>query len=133
MKIFNEKTKRNLNLQGIRAFGGGSLTSGQPVVRQQQPQHQTPTCPYCQVPFPNEAGLQCHELRCSKRIELEKAKEAPPAPEATQPEQNNRHPLKRRLLAAAVPDDLPQNQAKLARKVAPCKFVVYRNCRILVM
>nr|CAD2171514.1 unnamed protein product [Meloidogyne enterolobii] len=55
-------------------FGGGSLTSGQPINRQQlslQPQpsqhSQQLTCNFCHLKFPNEAGLEAHELRCSKK------------------------------------------------------------------
>lgn len=46
----------------------GSLTSGQPIFRQN---HNSPlTCNFCQLKFPNEAGLEAHEFRCSKKEQL---------------------------------------------------------------
>ncbi|PAV70610.1 hypothetical protein WR25_02029 isoform G [Diploscapter pachys] len=96
-------------LQGVRAFGGGSLTSGHPIVRSNQQNiniNHTPECIYCGLAFPNEAGLQVHQTRCDKKAEVDKAKAAEaaalahqtvelPAAAAVEP---SRHPLKRRLL-----------------------------------
>ena len=46
---------------------GGSLTSGQPI-RARFPS--TLICNFCQLKFPNEAGLEAHEFRCSKKEQL---------------------------------------------------------------
>uniref|UniRef100_A0A1I7XIS6 Phosphatidylinositol 4-kinase beta n=1 Tax=Heterorhabditis bacteriophora TaxID=37862 RepID=A0A1I7XIS6_HETBA len=56
------------------AFAGGSLTSGLPLNRQQQKHDAMPTCSFCLLTFPNEAGLQVHEIRCSKKVEAEAEK-----------------------------------------------------------
>lgn len=55
----------------------GSLTSGQPIVRNtyQQPapasgqQPNNLACTFCGVKFPNDAGLRVHEVRCSSKKE----------------------------------------------------------------
>lgn len=56
----------------------GSLTSGQPIVRnpyqQVQPNQPTQqlnnlTCTFCQVKFPTDATLRMHELRCNNKKE----------------------------------------------------------------
>ncbi|KAI1724486.1 transcription factor HIVEP3 [Ditylenchus destructor] len=44
---------------------GGSLSSGQPIIRHPYPN--SLTCNFCQLKFPNEAGLEAHEFRCSKK------------------------------------------------------------------
>lgn len=56
-------------------LGGGSLTSGQPINRQQQQQL---TCNFCQLKFPNEAGLEAHESRCSKKEALLQKQQSQP-------------------------------------------------------
>lgn len=55
----------NAFLNAIRM--GGSLTSGQPIIRQYS---NNVVCNYCQLKFPNEAGLEAHEFRCSKKENL---------------------------------------------------------------
>ncbi|KAI6222994.1 Transcription factor HIVEP3 [Aphelenchoides fujianensis] len=67
-----------------RMNAAGSLTSGQPVVRNPygQPTQQPPagasfTCNYCNLKFPNDAGLKAHESRCSKREQLTKHQSQP--------------------------------------------------------
>lgn len=62
-------------LSGSKHFMG-SLTSGQPLLRPIQAHNDpnyTPECIYCKLTFPNEAGLQAHEVVCGKKKELEKA------------------------------------------------------------
>ncbi|VDO69870.1 unnamed protein product [Haemonchus placei] len=71
-----------------------------------------PTCSFCLLTFPNEAGLQVHEIRCSRKVEATHAETERVKFDATitihnatkNPENDayNRHPLKRRLLAAAA-------------------------------
>ncbi|VDO69221.1 unnamed protein product [Heligmosomoides polygyrus] len=51
---------------------GGSLTSGLPINRSVK-QELLPTCSFCLLTFPNEAGLQVHEIRCSKKVEAANA------------------------------------------------------------
>ncbi|VDM62142.1 unnamed protein product [Angiostrongylus costaricensis] len=51
---------------------GGSLTSGLPINRHIK-QESLPTCSFCLLTFPNEAGLQVHEIRCSKKVEASNA------------------------------------------------------------
>jgi hypothetical protein len=62
-------------------LGGGSLTSGQPIINRQQLQQQLQqqlTCNFCQLKFPNEAGLEAHELRCSKKEMLLQKQQSQP-------------------------------------------------------
>ncbi|CAD5230409.1 unnamed protein product [Bursaphelenchus okinawaensis] len=57
-----------------RMNNNGSLTSGQPL-RGGQPSTATNTtssCNFCNLKFPNEAGLKAHEFRCSKKEQLQK-------------------------------------------------------------
>lgn len=54
----------NAFLNAIRL--GGSLTSGQPIIRHYVNPNNV-VCNYCQLKFPNEAGLEAHEFRCSKK------------------------------------------------------------------
>ncbi|KAI6173238.1 Transcription factor HIVEP3 [Aphelenchoides besseyi] len=61
----------------MNAAAGGSLTSGQPVVRQPYGQSTNQpgssfACNFCNLKFPNDAGLKAHESRCSKREQLTK-------------------------------------------------------------
>ncbi|KAL3104172.1 hypothetical protein niasHS_002199 [Heterodera schachtii] len=60
-------TTRSFSLHeaGFLRFGGGSLTSGQPINRNAYAA--SLTCNFCQLKFPNEAGLEAHEPRCSKK------------------------------------------------------------------
>lgn len=51
-------------------MGGGSLTSGQPIIRNPY-QSSSLTCNFCMLKFPNEAGLEAHEFRCSKKEQLQ--------------------------------------------------------------
>ncbi|VDM95973.1 unnamed protein product [Thelazia callipaeda] len=46
---------------------GGSLTNGYPIVKIPD---KCCTCNYCELKFPNEAALDAHEIRCSKRAEI---------------------------------------------------------------
>ncbi|KAH7728185.1 Zinc fingerC2H2 type family protein [Aphelenchoides avenae] len=56
-------------------MGGGSLTSGQPIIR--NPYQSSLTCNFCMLKFPNEAGLEAHEFRCSKKEQLQKQHSQP--------------------------------------------------------
>ncbi|KAI6232100.1 Transcription factor HIVEP3 [Aphelenchoides besseyi] len=65
------------SMHRMNAAAGGSLTSGQPVVRQPYGQSTNQpgssfTCNFCNLKFPNDAGLKAHESRCSKREQLTK-------------------------------------------------------------
>jgi hypothetical protein len=118
----------------------GSLTSGQPVKGPEK----ALMCNYCQVKFPNEAGLHGHEYRCSRRTEsllmtsrvggssvptesLLAVAQSPAASEGGRKTSDvvsphngpdNRHPLKKRLLAVAAAEALHEEElrkAKIAR------------------
>ncbi|KAK5970693.1 hypothetical protein GCK32_008526 [Trichostrongylus colubriformis] len=88
---------------------GGSLTSGLPLNRNIK-QEFLPTCSFCLLTFPNEAGLQVHEFRCSRKVDAihsgaEKFKvdstfTLQSATKSSEADAYSRHPLKRRLLAA---------------------------------
>lgn len=71
-------TTRSFSLHeaSFMRLGGGSLTSGQPINRQQQQQQLT--CNFCQLKFPNEAGLEAHESRCSKKEMLLQKQQSQP-------------------------------------------------------
>uniref|UniRef100_A0A183BYZ9 C2H2-type domain-containing protein n=1 Tax=Globodera pallida TaxID=36090 RepID=A0A183BYZ9_GLOPA len=70
-------TTRSFSLHevGFLRFGGGSLTSGQPINRHASANPSgggastiaSLTCNFCHLKFPNEAGLDAHEPRCSKK------------------------------------------------------------------
>ncbi|KAI6191972.1 Transcription factor HIVEP3 [Aphelenchoides bicaudatus] len=54
----------------------GSLTSGQPIIRNSYPQPTAAgqpvnnlSCNFCGVKFPNDAGLRVHEVRCNNKKE----------------------------------------------------------------
>ncbi|CAD5233782.1 unnamed protein product [Bursaphelenchus xylophilus] len=61
-------------LQHVHRMNNGSLTSGQPRSTQQPATATTTTssCNFCNLKFPNEAGLKAHEFRCSKKEQLQK-------------------------------------------------------------
>ncbi|KAK6035220.1 hypothetical protein COOONC_27283 [Cooperia oncophora] len=101
---------------------GGSLTSGLPVNRSIK-QDFLPTCSFCLLTFPNEAGLQVHEVRCSRKAEsihadAEEFRVDSPFMLQT-PTKNSesdaysRYPLKKRLLAAVACEQ--QGPSKIPR------------------
>uniref|UniRef100_A0A0N5AB99 C2H2-type domain-containing protein n=1 Tax=Syphacia muris TaxID=451379 RepID=A0A0N5AB99_9BILA len=49
-------------------LAGGSITNGQPILRVSDRSH---SCPFCLLKFNNEAALDSHESRCSKRPEVQ--------------------------------------------------------------
>ncbi|VDM45272.1 unnamed protein product, partial [Toxocara canis] len=136
----------------VRAMpAGGSLTNGQPVLRAPEKCY---ICNYCQLKFPNEAALDAHEMRCSRRAEVlhgqlqqaqqqqQQQQQQPVASSSmsmhvtTEPPVRkqstagaspvapleNRHPLKRRLLAAVEHrSDEPQASTSKAAKLEPLK------------
>ncbi|ETN79276.1 zinc finger, C2H2 type [Necator americanus] len=105
---------------------GGSLTSGLPINRNIK-QESLPTCSFCLLTFPNEAGLQVHEIRCSKKVEAANAEAEKLRAEAAlafqtasrtpDTDSHSRHPLKRRLLAAVAaeqhsPTKIPRPESR---------------------
>ncbi|EYB96292.1 hypothetical protein Y032_0151g2798 [Ancylostoma ceylanicum] len=114
-------------LLSAKAAFGGSLTSGLPINRNIK-QESLPTCSFCLLTFPNEAGLQVHEIRCSKKVEAANAEaeklraEAALALQAAArtpdtADSHSRHPLKRRLLAAVAaeqhsPTKIPRPESR---------------------
>jgi hypothetical protein len=51
-------------------FSGGSITTGQPIIKMAPSAAAAsfPSCNFCQVKFANEAALDAHEYRCSRRF-----------------------------------------------------------------
>ncbi|MFH4979733.1 hypothetical protein AB6A40_006442 [Gnathostoma spinigerum] len=86
-------------LVAVRAIPGGSLTNGQPVVRVSS--EKCLVCNYCQLKFPNEAGLAAHETRCSRRSEIVR-----PQP---QPIQQIHHSMP---TAMVPPHVIPENSSR---------------------
>lgn len=89
-------------------FGGGSLTSGQPINRHVSASGGAAAgtagaagnnnnasgalvCGFCQLKFPNEVGLEAHEPHCSKKDMLHKQQSQPQLKLASslQPQQHN--------------------------------------------
>nr|CDJ90521.1 Protein SMA-9, isoform m [Haemonchus contortus] len=111
-----QSSARNRNsygdpLMNAKSALGDSLASGVPMCRNMK-QEFVPTCSFCLLTFPNEAGLQVHEIRCSRKVEATHAETERVKFDATITIHNatknsendaySRHPLKRRLLAAVA-------------------------------
>jgi hypothetical protein len=99
-------------------LSGGSLTSGQPINRQQQQQL---TCNFCQLKFPNEAGLEAHESRCSKKEMLLQKQQSQPqlkfAPAATSQQHQQQQQLQMQL------QQMQEHQSMIAALVGGGKGV----------
>ncbi|GMR32125.1 hypothetical protein PMAYCL1PPCAC_02320, partial [Pristionchus mayeri] len=109
----------------------GSLTSGQPMNRGgggitetfhhmfmsgvepscSRRNENAPECPHCKVGFPNEPTREAHQAVCSKK------ESCPAASDPLHPD--NRHPLKRRMMAAVEKQE--EAAAKIARMSADIK------------
>uniref|UniRef100_A0A915CT26 C2H2-type domain-containing protein n=1 Tax=Ditylenchus dipsaci TaxID=166011 RepID=A0A915CT26_9BILA len=54
------------SMLGTIRLAGGSLSTGQPIIRHPYSNANSMNCSYCELKFPNQAGLEAHESRCQK-------------------------------------------------------------------